>query len=310
MTRSWKNKRVVVTGATGFVGSVLVEHLLSLGASVRAPIRSDNYRALSKKRSEIEWVEGDLREAEYCSQLLEGVDHIFHLASHRRNIDFHRKHCSDVMNGNIEMSLALIHAMKSHKKTSVTFFSSANVPPAIDVIAVAQEQQLDGYILGKAVSETLWLASSHQLGFPLLIVRPVGVYGPRDTFSKDANVIPSLMVKARDSKDVLQVWGSGMQKRVFLYVDDLVQAVFTLIDSDVHGIQYIAPTGMVTIAELAEQIRQIVNPALTVQFDTTQPEGSRSIAVLPMHPALESLQWTTLVDGLQKTYDGWVTKGK
>lgn len=310
MTTIWKNKRVVITGATGFVGSVLVERLLALGAKVRAPIRSDNYRALSKKRSEIEWLEGDLRDSEYCNQLLEDVDHIFHLASHRRNIDFHRKYCSDVMNGNIEMSLALIHAMKTHKKIRVTFFSSANVPPAIDVIAVAQEQQLDGYILGKTVAETLWLASAHQLGFPLLIVRPVGVYGPRDTFTKDGNVIPSLMVKARDSKDVLQVWGSGMQKRVFLYVDDLVNAVLTLIDSDVHGIQYIAPTDMVTVADLAEQIRTIINPSLTIQFDTTQPEGSRSIAMLPMHSALESLAWTPLAEGLQKTYDGWLSKGK
>ena len=72
-------------------------------------------------------------------------------------------------------------------------------------------------------------------------------------------------------------------------------------ESDVHGIRYIAPTSMVTIAELAEQIRQIVNPSLTLQFDTTQPEGSRSIAVLPMHATLESLQWTPLADGLRET---------
>lgn len=310
MSVSWKNKHVLVTGGTGFLGSVFVERLLDMGASVRVPVRAENFRSLSKKRAKIEWVEGDMRETAYCEKLLTGIDHVFHMASHRRNIEFHREHCSDVMNGNVEMSLALIHAMKAHKKVGVTFFSSANVPPTIDVIAMAQEENLDGYVIGKALSEAMWLAAARQIGFPLLIVRPVGAYGPRDTFSKDGNVIPSLMLRARDSKDILSVWGSGQQKRVFLYVDDLVSAVFTLLDSDVTGIQYIAPPDMVTIAELAEQIRAIVNPSVKVEFDTGKPEGVRSVAVLPMHAALESFAWTPLAEGLKKTYEGWVVKGK
>jgi len=305
----WKGKRVLVTGGTGFIGSVFVEKLLSLGADLRVPVRAATYRWLSKLRSKIEWMDGDLRDDEYCEKLLEGVDHVFHMASYRRNVDFHHTHCADVLAGNVEMTLALSAALKGHPNLPVIFFSSANVPPEIDVIRLAQQEKTDGYVLGKALCETFWLTASRQYGFPLLIVRPVGVYGERDTFSLEGNVIPSLMVKAEAEKQ-LSVWGSGKQERVFLYVHDLVEAVLCLLDHDARGIQYVMPTALTTVARLAATIRDIVHPGLTIVFDATKPEGSRSLAVLPPHPCLKEFPWTPLEEGLKRTYKGWKEKGK
>lgn len=307
MPISWKGKRVVVTGGTGFIGSILVEELLGRGAVVRVPIRAANYRSLSKLRAKIEWVDGDLRDAGYCTRLLTGMDHVFHLASHRRNSEYHRTHASDVLAGNLEMTLALVHALKDYPHAGVTFFSSANVPPKIDVIAVAQQQSTDGYVLGKALSETLWLTAAKQYGFPLLVVRPVGVYGDRDTFSVDGNVIPSLMVKAETEKELV-VWGSGKQERVFVYADDLVAAVLRLLDHDALGIQYVMPQGVQTIRTVAERIRDLVHPGLPMRFDTTKPDGKRSLAVLPNHPCLAEFPWTPLAEGLRRTYEGWKRK--
>ncbi len=306
----WKGKHVLVTGGTGFVGSVLVEELLDRGASVRVPIRAANYRALSKRRSEIEWIDGDLRDAEYCSRLVSGMNHVFHLASHRRNVDFHRKYCADVLAGNVDMTLALTRALKEHPHAAVTFFSTANVPPKIDVIGLAQQETNDGYVLGKALCETFWLTAARQYGFPLLIVRPVGVYGERDTFTEEGNVIPSLMVKAAAATDALQVWGSGKQERVFLYVHDLAAAVLQLLDHRVQGIQYIAPPDVVTIAHVAESIRDLVHPGLPLAFDTSKPEGKRSIASLPPHECLAGFSWTPFAEGLKRTYEGWKHKGE
>lgn len=305
--RSWKNKRVLITGGTGFIGSVLAERLLEEGAQVRIPIRAANYRALSKLRAKIEWVEGDLRNSEYCEQLLSGVDHLFHLAAHRRNVEFHRDHCSDVLEGNVEMSAAMIRAMRGYKSVAVTFFSSANVPPIIDVIRVAQSENIDGYVLGKAVCETLWLAAARQLQFPLLIVRPVGVYGPRDTFSVEGNVIPSLMVKAQ-THDVLDVWGDGKQERAFLYVEDLVEAVFRLTKAGASGVQYVIPPDITTVGTLAKYIRDIVRPGMKIAFDVRKPQGGRTIPTLPVHDVLKRMKWTPLKKGLQLTYDGWQQK--
>lgn len=305
----WKGKHVLVTGGTGFVGSVLVEALLDRGASVRVPIRAANYRSLSKRRGEIEWMDGDLRNSEYCTRLVSGMNHVFHLASHRRNVEFHRTYCADVLAGNVEMTLAMTHALKEYPHAAVTFFSTANVPPEIDVIRLAQQESNDGYVLGKALCETFWFTAARQYGFPLLIVRPVGVYGERDTFSEEGNVIPSLMMKAAAAKDTLQVWGSGKQERVFLYVYDLVAAVLHLLDHSAQAVQYITPPDIVTVAHVAELIRDLVHPGLSITYDPSKPEGRRSIAVLPPHECLRDFPWTPLPEGLKRTYEGWKHKG-
>lgn len=306
----WSQKRVVVTGGTGFLGSLLVEALLDRGAVVRVPIRAANYRSLSKRRADVEWVEGDLRDAEYCTRLIMGTDHLFHLAAYRRNVAFHHSHAADVLAGNVEMTLALTSALREYPHAHVTFVSSANVPPEIDVIRLAQAPSTDGYVLGKALSEAFWFTAARQYGFPLLVPRPVGVYGERDTFTEDGNVIPSLMVKAEAAKDVLDVWGSGEQQRVFLYAPDLVAAIFCLLDVDALGVQYVMPPDIVTVAEVATMIRDLVRPGLSLRFDASKPEGKRSHATLSNHPCLASMSWTPLREGLRKTYEGWKGKSK
>jgi GDP-L-fucose synthase len=303
--RSWKGRRVLVTGGTGFIGSFLVEELLRRGAKVRVPVRAKNYRALSKRRSEIEWREGDLRDPEYCTRLVSSVDEVFHLASCRRNIAYHQERCSDVLTENVRMSLALIEALREEGPLPVTFFSTANVPPSMNTIALAQRPTVDGYVLGKALCETLWFTAARQRDFPLLILRPVGVYGPRDTFTPDGNVIPALITQAQKAKTQLDVWGSGRQERAFLYVEDLISTAFALHQEGITGIQYVSGSEIVTIRELAGMVRDLVCPKLPLRFDMERPEGAPRIIPLPMHPKLKKLKWTPLKTGLKKSVEWW-----
>jgi len=304
MIQSWAGKTVLVTGGTGFIGSFVVERLLAEGAEVRVPLRAQNFRALSNRRAEIDWMEGDLRDSEYCARLVEGVDYVFHLASCRRNTEYHLKKSSDVMNENVRMTLALIEAIRENP-VPVIFFSSANVPPTMDTIAIAQAEKVDGYVLGKTLCETLWFVAAHQRNIPLLIVRPVGVYGPRDTFKEDANLIPALMVQARDSEDTLKVRGDGSRERAFLYVEDLVDALFRLIDVGAEGVQYITSQEVVTVQALAERIRDLVRPGLAIESDSSGHIAHRTIPMLPLHDVLSTMEWTTLDDGLRSTYATW-----
>lgn len=308
MISSWKGRHVLVTGGTGFMGSFLVEKLLAEGADIRVPVRSENFRSLSQKRAKVEWVKGDLRDGEYCSKILKDIDAVFHVASCRRNVEYHEKKCSDVATENVRMTTALIDGLKSLDTQAlphVTFVSTANIPPTLDVLALAQSEHTNGYTLGKALCEALWFLASRQMGFELLTVRPVGSYGPRDTFADDGNVIPSLFVRARDAKDVLKVWGSGEQERAFLYIEDFVTAVISLLEAGASGIQYVTSGDVVSVKELATLIRDLAHPGLPIVFDTEKPEGLRVIPLLPAHPCLKEVRWTPIAEGLQKTFTAW-----
>jgi UDP-glucuronate decarboxylase len=173
-----------------------------------------------------------------------------------------------VANENVRMSLALIEALKDvGAPVPVTFLSTANVPPAIDTVELSQKDSVDGYVLGKALCETLWLTAAHQRKFPVLVVRAVGAYGPRDTFSEDGNLIPALMLQARDKKDAMTVWGDGSQERAFLYVEDLIEVMMKLVEAKASGIQYVTTDDVVTVKELAVLIRDTVRPGLPIQFN-------------------------------------------
>lgn len=306
MDSVWNGKKVLVTGGTGFIGSFLVEWLLDRGASVRVPLRAQNYRALSSRRSEVEWLEGDLRDPAYCVKLVTGVNHVFHLAGSRRNTEFHLKKSSDVANDNVRMSLALIDALREvGAPIPVTFLSTANVPPAIDTVELSQKEKVDGYVLGKALCETLWHIAGHQRKFPVLVVRAVGAYGPRDTFNEDANLIPALMLQARDKKDAMTVWGDGSQERAFLYVEDLVNVMMRLVEGGITGIQYVTTDDVVTVQQLSELVRDTVRPGLPIQFNPQKDVAPRSKPHLPVHALVRDFEWTPLAEGLKRTNAWW-----
>jgi dTDP-glucose 4,6-dehydratase len=311
MDYSMNGKMALITGATGFVGSFLTERLLKEGVKVRAAARSKNFRTLSTKRFNIEFCEGDLRDFDYCESIVDGVDIIFHFASCRRSTPYHNEFASTVAEENVRMTLSLLHAVRTARKKKevrVVFLSTANVPPTLDTVSVAQEKKSDGYILGKALCETLWFLGSRQADFPLLTLRPVGAYGPRDTFTEDSNVIPSLFYRTQNAKDVLTVWGSGNQERGFLYVEDMVSAILLLVQHNISGIQYIPSTTTISIRALAEKIRDLVQPGLPIVFDTSKPDGLRTIPLLPAHELLQTIAWTDLTEGLTLTFKSFLTR--
>lgn len=306
MKRPWQGRCVLVTGAAGITGRVLVEELLALGAVIRATARNgaDAPRAWQGRRG-LQVIAGDLGDRACCVEALSGVDEVMHLASCRRNVSVHHERSGFFAQANVAMTMALLAAMESRPAIPVTFFSTGNISAALDPLTLQVQPSIDGYAAGKYAAELLWLAAAREKGFPLLVLRPAPIYGPGDSFTEDGNVIPSLIVKAARAEDHLRVWGSGQQERSFLYVNDLVGALLRLLDHGVQGVQYVGPPERTTVAALATRIRNLVKPSLPLEFDTSRPEGLRQLAHQPVHSCLEDYPWTPLEEGLRHTAAAW-----
>ncbi len=289
---SWTGRRVLVTGGTGFIGHHMVDALVQAGADVRVLGRHEI------KQPGVTWIEGDLATFGDAS-ILTDIDSVFHLASVRQNVAVHRERAEEILTGNLALTLGLLKLLKQVKaKPSLVFFSSATVPtsfPSVDV-------PMDGYALGKLFSESIFRTAALELGFPLLTLRPMNVYGPGDHFTLEGNVIPALMVKAKASTHQLEVWGSGNQKRPFLFAPDLVRAALLLHENGITGTEYVSPPQTILIKDLATKIRDLVHPALEITFDTSKPEGPHELALPGVHSLLQSFPWTSLNDGLHATY--------
>jgi nucleoside-diphosphate-sugar epimerase len=309
MRASWQGRRVAVTGATGMTGAVLVQQLLALGAHVRIHLRGDDRRDLARLGGNLEIVRGDLRDPGVCARLLDGMEELIHLASCRRNVAFHHERSGFVARTNVALTVALLEALQSCPGIPVTFFSTANIASPPDTLSLQGQGTVDGYVTGKYACELLWLAAAREHGFPLLILRPVGIYGPGDHFSVDGNVIPSLVVKAEQGGDGLVIWGSGEQERSFLYVDDVAAVLLRFLDRGVLGVQYVSSPERVTVRELATRVRDLVRPGLPLVFDTSRPEGARTLPPYPVHECLGDFPWTGLGTGLRRTVDWWAAGG-
>ena len=295
---AWKGKTVVITGGTGFIGSHLAEFLRDQGAKIRIPYRESS-EWLTANIKKMDFRQGDITDIAFLKTCLEGADYVFHLASFRQHIAFHLEHATEVIEKNVQMAVALVNVLRE-RPMPLTFFSTANIPPDYTIFEAIQSH-VDGYHLGKALCEVLFTALAHETKQPFLCVRPVSVYGPRDKFAVDANVLPALITKAATAEKELMVWGSGRQKRKFVYVEDVIQATCTLLEAGATGIQYLTPPETIAIADLAQKICQHVNPQLTLTFDTTKPEGPHQDRPFPTHSALASFPWTPMDQGLQKT---------
>ncbi len=288
---------VLVTGGSGFIGQHLIGALLERGAQVRVTSRQ---AASENLPSGCMWLTGDLQDAAFCAGALTGVDCVIHLAALHKNVAYHKEYAQEVQ----ETNLTLSRSLAQHVPTGcrVVFFSTALIQDRPWTLARPPD---DGYVMGKALEEVLWEKAAAATGFPLLILRPVGVYGPGEEAGPDAHVIPSLVRRAQESAQTLTVWGDGRAERCFLFVRDLAAAAVRLLEADATGIVTLRSSeAPVTVAQLAATIRNLVKPELRLAFDPDQPRGVSLVPPLDLPVCLEGLAWTPLEEGLRQTVAG------
>lgn len=308
-------RRVLLTGATGFIGSHVAEALVKRGHRVRVLVRTNALQSIgrladvaSDVRSEIEIVWGDVRDPDAVEEAARGVEAIVHLAS-LISIPFSYRRPVETVEvnvlGTLHVARAALRAGVSlfvHTSTSEVYGTAQRIPMAEDHPRRAQSP----YAASKIGADFLVESFHLSFGLPAVILRPFNTYGPRQT----ARAVIPLVLSQLLVSDRVRL-GSTEPKRDFTFVEDTAEAFALLVEAlrPPFGATLHLGTGRaVSIGEMVEIARRVVGRDIPVERGA--PERVRPVESEVMHleadpSAFRSLTgWTprvSLEEGLRRT---------
>ena len=320
----WKNKKVLVTGGAGFIGSYVVEMLLNLGAKVKVSdsIESDLAVNLSKVIDDIEYIKGDLRLVSDCEKACKESGIVLNLAAKVGGINFNRQHPGSMFRDNILISANMLEAarlcnVERFLVTSSAFIypQSCKIPtPETEGFAGMPEPTNDGYGWAKRMAEFQAGAYYREFKMNITIVRPYNAYGPRDCFDPErAHVIPSLIRRVFDNENPLNVWGDGQQSRSFLYVSDLARGIIEAAEKyNVCDPLNLGSEEEIKISDLVKLIVKISEKDIDIVFDTSKPSGQlrRKCDVTKAREKIGFEAKVSLEEGIKNTIDWYMKQEK
>ena len=307
----YKGKKVLVTGAAGITGQAAIRRLLDEGAYVRATIYKN--RTIEIDHPNLEIVQCDLMKHEDCMKVLEGMDVCFNFVAFIRGAKGQTEYSNalDLVRNNLFTSINMIDAAVRSKLDRFGFVGSSTMYP--DVSHPVNEDEAFDSNPHKLYRGVGWMKryvekvieyyqdiSETKFG----MVRTTAIYGPYDAFNENGHAIPQLIMKADSGMNPFEVWGDGSQMRDFIYVDDVVDAVMTVVEKAPTGRSYNAATGVgTTVTELVETITDIYGYSPEFNYDTTKPTMI-PIRLVDVSRIKDELGWeakTSLKEGLEKT---------
>jgi dTDP-glucose 4,6-dehydratase len=317
MTVNWSNKRVLVTGAGGFIGSHLVERLLAEGAVVRAFVHYNSrgdpglLRLLSSQElSQVEIIAGDLQDELAVRKAADGIQVVFHLGA-LISIPYSYLHPVEVAKTNFIGTLNVMTASLEKKVERVVHTSSSEVYGTAKQVPISEAHPLQGqspYSASKIGADKL--AESYFCAFelPVVTVRPFNTYGPRQSARA---VIPTIITQAL-TQDSIHL-GNLDTIRDFTFVKDTVAGLLKAAEvPNVLGKELNLGTGQeIKIKELAQKIFQKTGRPVEILVDPVRlrPEHSEVMRLISDNTlARKLLKWepeVTLDDGLDLTI-AWI----
>ncbi|MCS6325896.1 MAG: NAD-dependent epimerase/dehydratase family protein [Nitrospira sp.] len=321
----WKNKRVLITGGAGQIGSHLVARLAAEGAQVTV---ADNLWRGKKSNLlaedgvpvidlEHRFLELDVAAYRNCERATEGQDVVYHLADVVAGINYVFGNQFSLFNANLIIDSNMLRAAIANHASSYVYVGTAcsypaerqsklNPPPfkEDDVYPASPESS---YGWSKLMGEMGCDLARKEKLLDIGILRFHNVYGPHCEMSPEkSQVIPSLIRKAiRYPDEEFVVWGSGKQRRAFVFVSDIVDALVSVATKGMNrGVIQIGPDYSTSIKEIAERVCAISGKQIDIRFDTSKPEGDVDRAA-DWTRARTLLDWspkTSIQEGLEQTY--------
>ena len=312
--------RVLVNGAGGFIGGHLVKRLKKEGFWVRG---------VDLKRNEFsespadEFIVGDLREQGLVKDVVKGIDEIYQLAADMGGAGyiFTGEHDADVMHNSATINLNTLHYAQKEGVKKIFYSSSACIYPEYNQLdpdnpncaeESAYPAQPDSeYGWEKLFSERLYLSYYRNYGIQVRISRFHNIFGPEGTWNDGKEKAPAALCRkvamAKDGGEI-EIWGDGKQTRSFLFIDECLEGVRRLFNSDFTGPVNIGSDEIISINGLAEMAMDIAGKKLKIKHinGPLGVRGRNSSNILIQ----EKLGWKPsrpLREGMEKTYK-WISK--
>jgi len=268
--------RALVNGAGGFIGGHLVKRLKAEGFWVRAV---DIKRHDFCEPPADEFIQGDLRDAELVRDVVGGIDTVYQLAADMGGAGyiFTGEHDAEVMHNSATINLNCLHfgvkagVKKFFYSSSACMYPEYNqtdpLNPKCSEDSAYPAAPDSEYGWEKLFSERLYLAHMRNYGVAVRIARFHNIFGPEGTWTGGREKAPAALCrKVAETEDggQIEIWGDGEQTRSFLYIDECLEGVRRLVDSDFTGPVNIGSEEMVTINQLAQMAMDIAGKRLGI----------------------------------------------
>jgi GDP-L-fucose synthase len=271
----WNNKKILVTGGAGFLGSHVVRKLI-----LERGVDPNNIRIPRSK-------DMDLRVWENCVRAVKDIDIVIHLAARVGGIGYNMKYPATLFYDNAIMGIQLMEAARREGVEKFVVIGTVCAYPKFTPVPFKEEDLWNGYPeetnapYGLAKKMLLVQAQAYrkQYGFNAIYLLPANLYGPGDNFDPEtSHVIPALIRKIFEAKirreNKVIAWGTGNASREFLYVEDAAEGIILATE------KYNKPDPVnlgsgeeITIRELARLIADLIGFKGEIIWDTSKPDG-------------------------------------
>jgi NAD dependent epimerase/dehydratase len=315
---NWNKKSVLVTGAGGFIGSHLTEHLIELGANIKAFVRynSRNDRGMlellpREKLNSIEVILGDLKDTDAVRHAAKDVDIIFHLGS-LIAIPYSYIHPRETIETNILGTLNVLTAAKENGVEKIVHTSTSEVYGTAQYVPIDEKHSLQGqspYSASKIGADKIAESFYRSFELPVATIRPFNTYGPRQSARA---VIPTIISQVLIREKIF--WGSLHPTRDYTYVKDVVEGFIKVAESprSVGEVINIGSNFEISIGDLANKIISLVGKNAEIITDPVRirPQDSEVERLwCDNTKAKRLLEWeptTSLKEGLKETIE-WIS---